>query len=490
MGQALKGITFEGNPQQFTWNGSPVALTAGTGYYMIQDITTAAKLAELGAGEVMNPVVMFATPGSNALRVKADKPQVEKKIDGDHDSDETSTGLVDYDTASIGQTVPYVITAHVPAMELYDKYYMEFADTLSQGLTLVATDDATNKIYKGIKVTIDNVTLDNTQYTVTVTPETKDLTKQETTSIKVVITDLKALVTNVDGIDVGDTITVSYSATVNKNAVVGEAGNDNKVKIIYSNNPDKSGDGEYDSNDWTSETPEDKVTTYVTRLKVHKQDGKTSEALAGAVFTLKGTMVKDTLISGTRFVEDASGEYYKITSGDKAGEYTTDTNATGVDTSKKYKKENFTNELVSGTADSSSPVQYSVEAVSDASGNLTFTGLGRGTYTFTEIQAPYGYNKLTSPITITITPTYANTDYDGTQTVTWSASASISSGDAPTVSWDSTEKALVFTVNNNSGSTLPETGGMGTTLLYVGGSILVVLAAILLITKRRMSSED
>jgi len=36
----------------------------------------------------------------------------------------------------------------------------------------------------------------------------------------------------------------------------------------------------------------------------------------------------------------------------------------------------------------------------------------------------------------------------------------------------------------------PTTGGMGTTLLYVGGSILVLLAVILLVTKRRMNAED
>ena len=45
-------------------------------------------------------------------------------------------------------------------------------------------------------------------------------------------------------------------------------------------------------------------------------------------------------------------------------------------------------------------------------------------------------------------------------------------------------------VINVAGNTLPSTGGMGTTILYIGGSILVILAAVLLITKRRMSSEE
>ena len=45
-------------------------------------------------------------------------------------------------------------------------------------------------------------------------------------------------------------------------------------------------------------------------------------------------------------------------------------------------------------------------------------------------------------------------------------------------------------LNNTRGTELPSTGGMGTTILYIGGSILVILAAVLLITKRRMNAED
>ena len=57
------------------------------------------------------------------------------------------------------------------------------------------------------------------------------------------------------------------------------------------------------------------------------------------------------------------------------------------------------------------------------------------------------------------------------------------------IAWEG-EKTLTFTVENNSGATLPETGGVGTTIFYVAGSILVLAAAILLITKRRMGAED
>ena len=48
----------------------------------------------------------------------------------------------------------------------------------------------------------------------------------------------------------------------------------------------------------------------------------------------------------------------------------------------------------------------------------------------------------------------------------------------------------VVSVINETGTELPSTGGMGTTILYVGGSILVILAAVLLITKRRMNADE
>ena len=52
------------------------------------------------------------------------------------------------------------------------------------------------------------------------------------------------------------------------------------------------------------------------------------------------------------------------------------------------------------------------------------------------------------------------------------------------------ETGSITITNSNDGTELPSTGGMGTTILYIGGSILVLAAAILLITKRRMSAED
>jgi len=114
--------------------------------------------------------------------------------------------------------------------------------------------------------------------------------------------------------------------------------------------------------------------------------------------------------------------------------------------------------------------------------NINIRGLEAGTYTLTELTTADGYNLLTDTIAVTITDTSdADCATDETKTPSHTVTYKIGNGDDATGT---------VTVINNHGSTLPSTGGMGTTLLYVGGSILVVLAAILLITKRRMNAED
>lgn len=95
-------------------------------------------------------------------------------------------------------------------------------------------------------------------------------------------------------------------------------------------------------------------------------------------------------------------------------------------------------------------------------GKIEIDGLDSDTYYLREIKAPDGYNKLAGDVTITIT-----------------------GGDTTTQTYDT----HVEKVNNQSGSELPETGGMGTTIFYVLGSILVIGAAVLLIARKRMASE-
>jgi fimbrial isopeptide formation D2 family protein/LPXTG-motif cell wall-anchored protein len=104
---------------------------------------------------------------------------------------------------------------------------------------------------------------------------------------------------------------------------------------------------------------------------------------------------------------------------------------------------------------------------------LNFQGFKAGKYYLVEIETSTGYNLLDGPVEITITDT--TTTKEGVRTISHTVS--------PANALDQVE------VQNHSGTVLPSTGGIGTTIFYVVGSILVVAAGVLLITKKRMSRE-
>lgn len=113
-----------------------------------------------------------------------------------------------------------------------------------------------------------------------------------------------------------------------------------------------------------------------------------------------------------------------------------------------------------------SPTDHSHVTTLDtaADGKLTVSGLEQGTYYLKETLAPAGYNLLTEMVKVTI-------GENGVITV-----------------GDSAEAKTEVSVINQAGTVLPETGGMGTTIFYVLGSILVLGAGVLLVSKKRMSS--
>ena len=109
---------------------------------------------------------------------------------------------------------------------------------------------------------------------------------------------------------------------------------------------------------------------------------------------------------------------------------------------------------------------------SKANANTVVSGLGSGTYYLEEIEAPKGYNKLAAPITIEIS---------SSKTVGENLTATIKQNTDPT---NGTIEVL-----NNAGTTLPGTGGIGTTIFYLIGGGLMVAAAVLLIAKKRMENK-
>lgn len=128
-----------------------------------------------------------------------------------------------------------------------------------------------------------------------------------------------------------------------------------------------------------------------------------------------------------------------------------------VDETTYYAK--FDNGLLTGWTTDAAAAGVTMTSNSDSA--LVLNGLDAGTYYLEETKAPDGYNKLTDPVTVTITE-------DGKV--------------------NETTNGTVY-VSNNAGTTLPSTGGMGTTLFYVIGGGLMVAAVVLLVTKKRMENK-
>ncbi len=112
------------------------------------------------------------------------------------------------------------------------------------------------------------------------------------------------------------------------------------------------------------------------------------------------------------------------------------------------------------------------EITTEEGGKFIFRGLDADTYYLTETEAPAGYNKLSGPVKITVAA-----GEDGEAVITY--------GDGNVAA----DPNLGVKVLNQSGSLLPTTGGIGTTIFYVLGGILVTAAIVLLVTRKRMSAE-
>lgn len=118
-------------------------------------------------------------------------------------------------------------------------------------------------------------------------------------------------------------------------------------------------------------------------------------------------------------------------------------------------------------ADAACKKAHVTEITTDETGSFYMEGLDAGTYYLVETAAPAGYNKLAGAVAIEIVGATTNEENE-------------------TLEYTTVERKVL----NQSGTELPETGGMGTTLFYILGSVLVVAAVVLLVTKRRMNVTE
>lgn len=240
---------------------------------------------------------------------------------------------------------------------------------------------------------------------------------------------------------------MEYNAVLNSNAVIGLNGQENEVYLTYSNNPNWTGEGTPED---SGKTPEDKVIVFTYELDVTKYLGD-EKTTANA------------------------------TEGTKAGFKLGNANGTKWATVDE-------NLRITGWVDD---VAAATEVTTDATGIFKFVGLDDGTYTLRETTTPTGYNTM-ADLNLTIDATTSNVqDWNfGAENAAKSALSAIKlTMNNKETTGDVTEGKVEGSIINQKGSSLPSTGGIGTTMFYVGGGVLVAGAGVLLITKKRAKKD-
>ena len=227
-------------------------------------------------------------------------------------------------------------------------------------------------------------------------------------------------------------ILVEYSAVLNSNAAINkenvtgtDKGNINQVYLTYSNNPRNGSEA--------GKTPVDTVIVFTYKIEATKVDGGTNKGLKGVTFRIYK-------------MSDDKKLYAQVAEG-KLKDWIT-------------------------TADNNCVL------TSGEDGKFSLAGLDDGTYFIEEITPLPGYNSI-DPVEIQVSGN-TNNGQSGNGATSELTDVTFTVG-------KKTENAI--TIVNNAGTTLPSTGGMGTTVFYVVGGGLMAVAVVLLVTKKRMENK-
>lgn len=356
---------------------------------------------------------IFAVVGGSAVEVaeKTDIPTVEKKVM----DDKSNSNLADKADSQMGQNVEYQLTGTVAKnVDTFDTYYYQFHDELSAGLTANQAS---------VEVKVDGAKIDPDKYAVSYDQENGN------NLLTVTFDDLKSSGATVTP---NSKIVVTYTAKLDpakaKKVVVGGEGNENTVKLIYSNNPGHDGKGE---------SVPDTVRDYTYALKLVKEDSADSDVkLSGVKFTIQATGADEG--TGIQYVQE-DGSF-----GDTAYEFTT-----------------------------------------DDKGEISVKGLDAGTYTVKETHTLDGYNTLSDfTFTITATGLDQNEGANALQVTTSKNGSDL----VATPSFDS--GTVTLTVQNKKGSGLPLTGLNGVTFTWIAGGAVLCIGVAHLIRSRKQAEES
>ena len=374
-------------------------------------------------------LVSTQTPGNNSITVNGilnpSWESVHQGVLGEDDENAPEDTIAPHGAAdekkagdfAIGDTVTYQLTSKVPDMTGYNSYTFKFSDTLSKGLDLKEV----------LSVKVGNTTLTAKKSGTNTYALAYDQAKR---TLTVTLNDFYNSYKN----HTGETITVVYTATLNKDAVIGMNPNTNKAVVEYSNDPTTGGTGTSEPSIVDVHTFDFTIYKYYLKDQNNKED---KTALAKAEFELykgntEGTAADEQ--AKVNIVDEGEGVYRQATA-DEA-------KATG-----------FT----------------SAKIVSDADGKVLVKGLDAGTYYLRETKAPEGYNKLLSDIKVEIK---ANYDPKTGKLTSYSVDYTYNGTTTTGKEIKDTKTSPEVAVENKTGAQLPSTGSKGALMVTLAGIVL------------------
>ncbi len=387
-----------------TATGSTEIANLAYGYYVVYPLGATDTSAAPGTGQDYTSVasLVSVTDTNATVNMKSNYPTVVKKVNGKNADD-----------VNIGDTVTYTLTSKVPDMTGYTSYVFNFKDTLSAGLTFKEITSV--KVGDTTITKVDAGQEANNTYTLTKAGQ------------NITITMNNFLDSNKD--NTGKEIKVTYTATLNKNAVTGFDANKNSATIEYSNKPGTTDKGE-------SEPSIVDVHTFNFTIFKYYLKGADKTELANAEFELYKANAEGTAADENakiNIVDEGKGVYRQATADEaKATDFT------------------------------------SAKIVSDADGKVLVKGLDAGTYYLRETKAPEGYNKLLSDIKIEIKATYGEDGKLASYKVDYTYNGTPITGTAIQNKDNSPEVA----VENKTGAQLPSTGSKGALMVTLAGIVL------------------
>ncbi|MBQ7186980.1 MAG: LPXTG cell wall anchor domain-containing protein [Ruminococcus sp.] len=457
-------------------------VSLNSGYYLIVEDNKDGNNTNSLTANILKVV------GGTELEVasKTDAPKLEKKVGEEKaelDAKYGNEGNYNYNDVadhSITEQVPFKLIGTMPSnLANYDHYMYKITDTYDDGLTI---DPATIVVKIGDTIVYNAAEKDTTKKSHPTNADDYGLTVKTATTANggtfvVNFVDIKAF-----GVTDKSVVTVEYKGCLNANAEIATDHEMNGAHLTYSRNfdsdvewtaydgsdntekpsPDKPNhpdtpnnsteekpNGDEETNN-SNDSPEDKVILYTYELDIQKTDGQTAitgNAAKVAEFTVK---------QGDKYIS--------------------------VDTNNK----------VSGFGDTEVRINL------DETGKLKIVGLDDGIYTITEVTPPTGYRlpeKASFTVEITggiITKQDWNTFTPETAYDVTEQDITIDGDGAVNVKNPNKDEAGLYSADlvNAAIGSLPETGGIGTTMFYVGGGVLAAAAGTILIAKKRSKKEE